>query len=360
METVLACPCISETIEFFVTELGFKKEYIEPADDPAEVVMSSPGGTKVRLFRSENKDTSWLRLLLPPDSPQSLVRSVEAPNGTHIELVDQFYRPRPTPQNEPSFVIQRLMQGGSSQWDAGRAGMLYRDLIPERQGGSFIASHIRIPDAGEVPDNVHFHLVKFQIIYCVKSWVKLVYEDQGPPFIMREGDCVLQPPRIRHRVLECGAGLEVVEVGSPASHPTHFDNEMDLPTTTRCHEREWEGQRFVFHEAAKATWTPWRFEGFEARDTGIGSASKGLGQVTCVRPTSASSCVSLVRDASDLHFVFVLDGRVGIETETAEGTSRLPALGRGDSFATSPDVGYSLHDCSDDLQFLEVTVTAAK
>ena len=40
----------------------------------------------------------------------------------------------------------------------------------------------------------------------------MVYEDQGEPFIMREGDCVLQPPQIRHRVLESSGPLEVIEV----------------------------------------------------------------------------------------------------------------------------------------------------
>ena len=30
--------------------------------------------------------------------------------------------------------------------------MHYRDLIPSRLGGSIIASHIRIPDGGPVPD----------------------------------------------------------------------------------------------------------------------------------------------------------------------------------------------------------------
>ncbi len=65
-------------------------------------------------------------------------------------------------------------------WVIGRAGMQYRDLIPTRLGGAIIASHIRIPDGGPVPDMVHFHKVGFQLIFCVKGWVDVVYEDQGP------------------------------------------------------------------------------------------------------------------------------------------------------------------------------------
>ena len=92
--------------------------------------------------------------------------------------------------------------------------MRYRDLVPDRQGGRFIASHIRIDAAGEVPDYVHYHRVHFQFLYCRRGRVRVVYEDQGPPFDFVAGDCILQPPGIRHRVLECSAGLEVVEVSS--------------------------------------------------------------------------------------------------------------------------------------------------
>ena len=44
-----------------------------------------------------------------------------------------------------------------------------------------VASHIRVGTDGPVPDYVHFHRVQFQIIYCVRGWAKLVYEDAGAP-----------------------------------------------------------------------------------------------------------------------------------------------------------------------------------
>ena len=62
--------------------------------------------------------------------------------------------------------------------------MQYRDLLPQHQGGSFIASHIVIPNGGPVPDWVHHHGVRFQTIFCVRGWVRVVYEDQGPPFVL--------------------------------------------------------------------------------------------------------------------------------------------------------------------------------
>src|SRR5207244_1095094 len=121
-----------------------------------------------------------------------------------------------------------------------------------------------------------FHEVRFQMIYCRAGWVRVVYEDQGAPFVLAAGDCVLQPPRIRHRVLESSSGCEVIEVSSPAEHETRVDHELALPTPQVRLERDFAGQRFVRHERASATWRPWRFEGFEARDLGIAAATGGL------------------------------------------------------------------------------------
>ncbi len=130
-------------------------------------------------------------------------------------------------------------------WVTGRAGMEYRDLIPGRLDGKVIASHIRIPNGGEVADYVHYHKVGFQMIYCVAGAIRVVYEDQGPPFWLKPGDCVLQPPEIRHRVLEAEANSEVVEVSAPAVHETWADHDMNLPNGRVIPGREFGGQRFV-------------------------------------------------------------------------------------------------------------------
>ena len=114
-----------------------------------------------------------------------------APNGTRIEIVDAK-PPLELPPTQHSFVVRKLED--SDSWGVGRAGMRYRDLIPGRLGGRIIASHIRIPGGGPVPDMVHFHSIGFQLIFCYRGWVKVVYEDQGPPFVLGAGDCVLQPP----------------------------------------------------------------------------------------------------------------------------------------------------------------------
>ena len=99
---------------------------------------------------------------------------------------------------------------------------------------------------------VHFHSVGFQLIYCYKGWVDLVYEDQGPPFRLHAGNCVIQPPEIRHRVLFASENIEVIEIGVPAEHVTTIDHALELPTTELRPDRIFEGQKFVHHEANDA------------------------------------------------------------------------------------------------------------
>ena len=129
--------------------------------------------------------------------------------------------------------------------------MMYRDLLPDRLGGKLIASHIRLTEGGPVPDYVHYHKIEFQMIRCIKGRILLVYEDQGEPFWLEPGDWVIQPPEIRHRVLECEAGSEVIEISMPAEHETWVDHEMTLPTIEYRPDRDFGGQRFVRHVAVK-------------------------------------------------------------------------------------------------------------
>lgn len=57
------------------------------------------------------------------------------------------------------------------------------------------------------------------------------------PFVMRAGDCVRQPPRIRHHVLESSDGFEVIEIGSTARHMTYLDHALEPPSGRHLPER---------------------------------------------------------------------------------------------------------------------------
>jgi mannose-6-phosphate isomerase-like protein (cupin superfamily) len=292
---------------------GFAVRMVMPADDPA-VALLEGGGMTIRLVSG---DAHW-------------------PAGEIAE-----------PPLAPTFELSRLAETG---WGVGRAGMLYRDLLPSRQGGRFIASHIRIPDAGSVSDEVHFHNIRFQLIFCVAGWVRLVYEDQGDEFILNAGDCVLQPPRIRHRVLESSGGLEVVEITCPAEHQTWFDPEMSLPTPRR--ERVFDGQWFVLHRAAEATWTPWRDIRFECRDTGIGAATGGVAGARVVRAAASAAESTSMEHNGELQFWFVLSGEVAL-LRTDQSAER---LGPGDAVAVPAGMAHKLVAGSAGCEFLEVTV----
>ena len=353
-EIVLPAPDLDATMKFFAERLGFRLDAIFPADDPATALMSGHG-LRLRLERAGAGAPGALRLLAR--DPAALARAfgggasaVTAPNGTRIEFAAED-PPLALPPERPSFVMAKM--GGGASWGLGRAGMLYRDLIPDRQNGRFIASHIRIPEGGPVPDYVHYHKIRFQMIYCYRGWVRLVYEDQGPPFVMRAGDCVLQPPQIRHRVLESSPGLEVIEIGCPAEHMTCVDHVLPLPNGTLDPAHDFGGQRFVHHVAAKAEWRPWRLAGFTARDTGIGAATGGLAGVKVARVSGAPTGET-VRHAGEFLFLFVLEGTT---TLAAEGKDE-HRLGAGDAVTLPRGLAHRLSDCSGDLELLEVALPA--
>src|SRR5262245_27266706 len=253
--------------------------------------------------------------------------------------------------SDREFVISRL-NATKDAWYVGRAGMQYRDLIPCRLGGRFIASHIRILDGGETPDYVHYHRALFQMIYCKAGWALVVYEDQGPPFALEAGDCVLQPPEIRHRVLESSAGLEVIEVACPAEYETYADHEMRLPTRDVLPERRFGGQRFVRHRAHEASWAPGRLEGSEARDTGVAAATNGLAAARVVKANSAITAPAHGH-AGELLFLFILQGEIVIDGG-ARGNHQLMA---GDSCVIPAGVDYTLNARAG-LEMLEVSLPA--
>ncbi|QYG92613.1 cupin [Iamia sp. SCSIO 61187] len=280
---------------------GLRLDRIMPADDPAEAVLSGEG---VRLVLRREGWTG------PPEV------------GHH----------------DGATVTARA--GGDEV--VGRAGMRYRDLVPGRWGGAVIASHITIPEGGPVPDDVHAHEIDFQVICCRAGWVRVVYEDQGPPFTLEAGDVVLQAPGIRHRVLEASPGLQVVEVGSPAAHPTLLDHEVLLPTPELRPERSFGGQRFVRHVSASSPWVAVA-DGWDEQRTGIAATSHGVGDVRLLRATGTAPLTWTTTAAFTLLYV-----TGGATTDLAEDDS--VALPAGSEVTLAPSTPTTL---------LEVTVAGA-
>jgi len=309
-EREIVCAELNAGIEDFRRQ-GFRLDLIYPADDPVAAVMSN-GAEAIRVTT---------RAGAPPPSDRL-----------------------------PPFAAEFVLTRAGASAGEGRAGMLYRDLIPSRFGGRYIASHITIPEGGPVSDWVHYHQIAFQMIYVRNGWVKVVYEDQGEPFVMEAGDLVLQPPRIRHRVLESSPGLEVVEISCPAAHPTYADHDLELPNGTGGPLRKWTGQLFLLHVAAKAPWTP--FAGGEAQETAIAEATDGFAEVRTLR--SKGEPIHFDAHDGELVFGFVLEGSATLVLQGSR------ALAPADSFVVPPREGFAITDASRDFRLLHVTTGKAE
>lgn len=346
---VVACTDLDANVAFFERAAGLRVDRVSPADDPAEVEMSGRG---VRILLRRELADRPVHVLLERDAPEGVPPSEQAPNGSFVEYVPAAAE-LAVPEAVPALSVVRTSEGSAG---VGRAGMRYRDLLPGRWGGRFIASHITIPGGGEVADWVHHHRIRFQLIFCAAGWVEVVYEDQGEPFRLEAGDCVLQPPGIRHRVLRASPGLEVIEIGCPAVHDTFADHDLRLPNGRGDADRRFGGQRFVRHVASAASSTPWLVDGLVARDTGIAAATDGLAEVAVVgaapAPVVDRHC-RVVHDGEFLMFV-VVAGEVGWRVD--EGVAA--PLQRGDAVAVPPGLPWEWDRWSDDLEVLLVALPA--
>jgi quercetin dioxygenase-like cupin family protein len=285
---------------------GFRVDVIYPADDPHTAVLSN-GSDAVRV-------TTRSGAPLPSDR---------------------------LPGFTPEFVLTRA---GASPGQ-GRAGMLYRDLIPGRFGGRYIASHISIPEGGPVSDWVHYHRIALQMIYVRRGWVRVVYQDGGDPILMRAGDLVIQPPEIRHRVLESSPGLEVVEISAPAVHATYADHELELPNGSNP-GRIFGAQRFLHHVAAATPWTP--ANSGDAQETEAEVATSGLAEVRTLRPRNHEA-MSFGGHRGELVFGFVLDGSAMLDYRG------MHEVGPADAFAIPPGQAWRLTHPTPDFRLLHVT-----
>ena len=346
-EVLLPTKELRNDLPFFTKTLGMRLESIYPADDPTNACFSGYG-LQVRIDKSVDIPPGTLRILT--DDIEGFAEgqtTLVAPNGTTIEIA-RLTTTVEQPETKHEFAIRRLRD--EAPWVIGRAGMHYRDLIPTRLGGSIIASHIRIPDGGPVPDMVHYHIVGFQLIFCYKGWVDILYEDQGEMIRLHAGDCVTQPPEIRHRVCHASADIEVIEIGVPAEHVTTIDHVLKLPTVHGDPNREWQGQKFVHHVKAKADWMPFRVPGFTCCDTGISEGTKGVAGIQVAKFDQGTPPKAM--HDSDIQFTFVMAGTMTLLADGQDPQEVEP----GDAFVIPPGLITQYAECSDDLELLEATL----
>lgn len=106
----------------------------------------------------------------------------------------------------------------------------YRDLgIGEATQGRYHAHVIRAEQLGTEGTGRHLHRLGFQMVYILRGWVTFEYEGHGG-VRLEAGDCVLQPPEIRHELTSFSRDLEMLEITSPAEFETE-----DAPRSAADH-----------------------------------------------------------------------------------------------------------------------------
>ena len=97
-----------------------------------------------------------------------------------------------------------------------------RDLgIAKATNGMVQAHVIRLipPCRPEEVSKLHYHDVDFQMVYVLKGWIKSEFEGQGA-IKMEQGSSWIQPPRIKHVVLDYSDDCELLEIILPAEFET--------------------------------------------------------------------------------------------------------------------------------------------
>ena len=149
-----------------------------------------------------------------PARKSSARRPVKAAAKTRSKARTPAKRPR-----KQTFVANHLVEGAFEE--GLRSYAKYRDLgIAKATGGLAQVHVIKMigPCIPEVVSKRHYHDVDFQMIYVLKGWMKGEYD--GKVETMREGSCWLQPPRIKHTVLDYSDDCELLEIILPADFDT--------------------------------------------------------------------------------------------------------------------------------------------
>jgi uncharacterized RmlC-like cupin family protein len=119
------------------------------------------------------------------------------------------------------FTVSHAKGDSDFKADGLRAYARYRDLgIKQATDGLAVAHVIRLqgPCTEEVRKR-HYHDVQFQMVYVLKGWMRNEFEGQGE-HVMKAGSCWIQPPGIKHTVLDYSDDCEVLEIVLPADFET--------------------------------------------------------------------------------------------------------------------------------------------
>lgn len=121
--------------------------------------------------------------------------------------------------------VQRFTVSHLNEKDFKRDGLRpyakYRDLGVAKATGGLAQAHVirLVPPCTDEVRKRHIHAVELQLIYVLKGWIKNEFEGHGEQ-LMRAGTSWLQPPNIKHTVLDYSDDCEMLEIVVPAKFAT--------------------------------------------------------------------------------------------------------------------------------------------
>jgi quercetin dioxygenase-like cupin family protein len=101
-----------------------------------------------------------------------------------------------------------------------RAFFKYRDLgVTDATGGKMRAQVTSATQGLGKPTGWHYHICEHQLVYMLKGWVDLEFED-GTKVRLMPGDSLMIPGGMRHNETGTADELELLEVSVPAEMKT--------------------------------------------------------------------------------------------------------------------------------------------
>lgn len=133
--------------------------------------------------------------------------------------------PRPTSAYKPS--VSHLREGVFAD-HSGRSFFTARDLgIAEATNGDFTARVVHAKPGEPATTGWHYHDGNLQIVYCVRGWEDLAFED-GTSVRLEPGSCINIPPGFGHCETGYSEDFEVVVITNPAQLATFPMNPPDV------------------------------------------------------------------------------------------------------------------------------------
>ena len=179
-----------------------------PAKPAPRKVSAQPAAKTARVAAAPQAPRTSAAMPSVKKAAAPARKSVKAPKPPKIDWKPQTF--------VASHVKDSVFETGLRSYAA------YRDLLMNAATGGAVQAHvIRLvgkcdPKVVSIP---HYHGVQFQFLYMLKGWMIGEYEGQGR-IKMTAGSCWIQPPGIRHQVIDYSDGCEMIELVLPAQFDT--------------------------------------------------------------------------------------------------------------------------------------------